>query len=237
MRGALLVTLVLAGCGDGSHDLTYHWDDQRLLCSVPIDDLAKSVDWKLIDDQLDLAAIDGSVVLLHAHKPGVTVSTDAIERALSDADARGLPTIAFRAFDDASPHQGALALAFDDNAPELWVTLHDQLAAHHARVTFFISRWARMTDEQHDQIRELASDGHDLQPHTVSHLNAVDYVAQHGLDAYMTDEVLPSYTPLEQLGYAPTTFAYPFGAHDAAIDARVLTTVSRVRGVYGGECP
>jgi len=115
------------------------------------------------------------------------------------------------------------------------LTAQDLLAAHGAHVTLFITRWFSMTDDQHTDIATLAAAGHDLQPHSVDHLDAVNYVADHGLDAYIADEVLPSFAPLDQLGYPPTTYAYPFGSHDDEIDRAVLAHVSRARAV--GHCP
>src|SRR5207249_4999198 len=107
--------------------------------------------------------------------------------------------------------RGGLALAFDDNAPDAWVTMRDALAAHGARVTFFVSRWSEMTAPQHAEIVELARDGHDIEPHTVNHLHGPDYVAQHGMDAYLNDEVLPSFQVLVDAGFPPPrAFAYPF---------------------------
>ncbi|HUS31705.1 MAG TPA: polysaccharide deacetylase family protein [Kofleriaceae bacterium] len=223
--------LVLAACS-GGEDITYHWDRDRVLCSVPIDDLSHEVAWDKVDEQLDNAAAHGSVAILHAHKPGITVSLASIERALTSAAERGLPTITFRELD--GPPRGALAFAFDDNSPELWLTAQDLLAAHDARITLFVSRWTTMTDAQRADVMTLASLGHDLQPHSVAHVDAVEYVAANGVDAYVADEVLPSFTPLEQLGYPPTTYAYPFGSHTAEIDLAVLAHISRVRAA--GEC-
>lgn len=236
MRRTLLVALALAGCGNSSRDLTFHWDDRRVLCSTDIGDIASGnthvVDWDAVDEQLDNAHDNGSVAIFHAHTPGVAVTLGAIERLFTDAEERGLAPVTFRDLD--GPHRAAFAFAFDDNAPDQWLTAEDIFEAHHAHITLFVTRWAKMTDVQHTDISTLAAAGHDLEPHGVNHLNAVTYVAANGIDAYLNDEVLPSFTPLEQLGYSPTTFAYPFGAHDGAIDKAVLEHVARVRAV--GSC-
>jgi peptidoglycan/xylan/chitin deacetylase (PgdA/CDA1 family) len=82
----------------------------------------------------------------------------------------------------------------------------------------------------------LAADGHAIEAHSVAHLNAVDYIAQHGLPAYVDDEVLPSLAILRDLGYTPTSFAYPFGAAPSEAHDAVLAHVERVR-VSPGSCP
>ncbi len=239
-RSLALVVLVVA-CGTStSHQadyLAYNWDDRRVLCSDAVDDLDKPVNWKFIDDQLKLAHDRGWVLLLHAHTPGVTVSTDALEHVLSTADQDGLEYLTFRQLDPAGPPRAGLALSFDDNAPDQWMSMRDQLDKHKAHVTFFVSRWQDMTPAQHQEIGVLHGDGHDLEPHTVNHLHAVDYVQQHGLDAYINDEVLPSFDVLVAAGFpTASAFAYPFGEHDAALDERMLEIVAKVR-TTPGECP
>jgi peptidoglycan/xylan/chitin deacetylase (PgdA/CDA1 family) len=241
MRVVALLLLVAACAGKPTkHDadyLAYDWDDRRVLCSDAIDDLDKPVNWTFIDDQLKAAHEGGWVLMLHAHTPGVTVSMDSLEHALSTADKYDLASVTFRDMDAGATPRGGLALAFDDNAPDQWMTVRDVLAAHHAHATFFVSRWQDMTPEQHQELAVLHQDGNDLEPHTVNHLHARDYVAQYGMDAYIQNEVLPSFDVLTAAGFAPAhAFAYPFGEHDAAIDERVLEYVDLVR-TTPGECP
>lgn len=238
----IAIALVLAACGTEPHDhapdyLAYDWDARRVVCSDAIDDLANPVDWRFIDDQLKLAGERGWVLLLHAHTPGKTVSRDAIEHVLSLADADGLATFTFRELTPSSSHRAGLALAFDDNAPDQWMTVRDLLDEHHAHVTFFVSRWNELTAAQHAEIATLHADGHDIEPHTVTHPHGVAYVAEHGLEAYLEDEVLPSFTVLEDAGYpAPAAFAYPFGEHTPEMDAALLPYVHLLR-TTPGECP
>jgi hypothetical protein len=241
LRSAL-VALALAGCGDtilprASDYLAYNWDDRRVLCSDAVDDLVNLVNWPFVEDQLKIAHDRGWVTILHAHIPGTTVSRGALERVLSLANLHELELLTFRDLVPTAPRHGGLALAFDDNSPDQWMTIRDLLAAHHAHVTFFISRWQDMTPIQHQELGILAEDGHDLEPHTVNHLHAPDYVAQHGLDAYIADEVLPSFQVLVDAGFPPASaFAYPFGDHTPAIDAAVLQHVAKVR-TTPGQCP
>jgi len=48
--------------------------------------------------------------------------------------------------------------------------------------------------------------------------------------------VMPSIQILEDLGYAVTSYAFPFGESDDALDSVVLEPVQRVR-VSPGSCP
>src|SRR5438093_457065 len=64
----------LSGCAD----LTYDWDDRRVLCSTVVDDISDSTPWRLVEDGMIEAEALRSVLLLHAHAPGVTISIGAI---------------------------------------------------------------------------------------------------------------------------------------------------------------
>ena len=54
--------------------------------------------------------------------------------------------------------------------------------------------------------------------HGTTHANAIDYIAAHGLNGYLRDEIEPSTAALTADGFAPVAFAYPYGAHDATIE-------------------
>jgi hypothetical protein len=239
MRRAVLVLLAACGAQPSKHDadyLSYTWDDRDVLCSDAIDDIESPVNWDFIDKEIALAARDKWALILHAHTPGVTVTRDSIERALSDAEEAGLEPLTFRDLQPGQP-RAALALAFDDNAPDQWFTIRDLLAKYNAHVTFFVARYTEMTPLGHEELQMLYQDGNDLEPHTVNHLHGPDYVAQHGMQAYLDDEVLPSFKVLTDAGYpSATAFAYPFGEHTGEMDLAVLQYVSKVR-TTPGPCP
>jgi hypothetical protein len=236
-RAALIASCaILAGC-HGEHWLTYPWDDRRVLCSQPVDDLTLDVPWDLVEDQMLDAAQTRSVLVLHAHTPGATITTGAIERVLSTAEDRGLAFLTFRDLDPSATPRAGLAFAFDDNAIDAWFGVRDLLAAHGAHVTFFVTRWQTRSDTERAELRVLADDGHDIEPHSTNHLHAPAYVKEHGMDAYLADEVMPSIDGLVQAGYPPpTTYAYPFGQNSPALDEAILQIVPRVR-VSTGTCP
>jgi peptidoglycan/xylan/chitin deacetylase (PgdA/CDA1 family) len=235
----IVILLLVAACHHDTApaDLYFAWDDRRVLCSDPIDDLTGVTrNWTAEEGRFADAEKHDWVTMVHAHIPGTTVSTDALERIFGWADTYNLDYVRFdELVPDSTPRPG-LAFAFDDDAVDAWYALRPMFAAHHARLTFFITRWQDLTANELAELKQLSADGHDLEPHTVHHLNAVDYVAAHGLDGYLADEVLPSIQVMADAGYHATSFAYPFGVHDDAIDAAVLQHVDRVR-TTPGECP
>jgi peptidoglycan/xylan/chitin deacetylase (PgdA/CDA1 family) len=230
-----LLVIALAGCHQSDY-LAYTWDDRRVLCSSSIDDLTQDAPWDLVDEQLVLAQQHDWVVMFHAHVPDATVSRAAIGRILDHAEGHGLDYVTFRELAP-GPARGGLAFAFDDDAIDAWLSVRDLLAARGAHVTFFVTRYYNFTPEMTAGLAQLAADGHDIEPHSVDHLRATDYAAAHGLDAYLTDQVWPSFDILTAAGYpTATVYAYPFGLHDDAMDARILDRVPHVR-TTPGSCP
>lgn len=209
-----------------------------MLCSLSVDDLSSDVRWDDIDEALAFAARENAVALLHAHVPGETIRVQTVDDVLSLAEQYGLAFVRHDELSvDAEPRAG-LALAFDDQATEKWTELRDVFAAHGARVTFYLTRFHNYTAEMKAQIAQLAADGHAIEAHTVDHLHANSYVTLHGLDAYLEDEVLPSFEILRAAGYAPSSFAFPFGearerTYRAVLD---LPGVERIR-LSLGSCP
>jgi len=156
----MALVLATAGCHD-EHWLTYPWDDRGILCSQPMDDLKESVPWDLVEDQMEEAQLTSSVLTLHAHIPGQTISVKALERVLDMADAHHLAYVTYR--DLAAPNptpRAGLAFAFDDSAIYAWINVRDILLAHHARVTFFVTRWAMASESDRDELHTLYGDGH-----------------------------------------------------------------------------
>jgi peptidoglycan/xylan/chitin deacetylase (PgdA/CDA1 family) len=86
------------------------------------------------------------------------------------------------------------------------------------------------------ELFELAAEGHDIQAHGVDHLSAPEYVATHGLEAYLRDEALPSVDALIADGFPASVFAYPRGERNDEIDRALLEHVDLVR-TTAGPCP
>ena len=98
-----------------------------------------------------------------------------------------------------------------------------------------MSRWYEQRPQQIDELMQLAADGNELEPHTVNHLHVLDYVAAHGLDAWLADEVDPSIQVMKDHGLEPHVFAYPFGERNDDLDRAMLERVPAVRAT-GSHC-
>lgn len=228
-----LAAIAVAGCKQDIADLDgvfYNGDHRTVHCGVNLDTSARSTTAS-IDDGLDRARDRHEVLELYAHHPGVTVPVDRIEHVLAGAVERGLAFFTYTDFARDVPATGGLALSFDDTFVDAWVDLRPLFQQYHARVTFFVSRYATLGDPHFAGLHLLAADGHDVEPHTVNHLHAPAYVDDHGIDAYLREELDPSIDVLRADGFEVNAFAYPFGARTGELDAAIAKRVPVIRSV------
>ncbi|CAN5920795.1 hypothetical protein BH11MYX3_BH11MYX3_40730 [soil metagenome] len=208
----------------------YNGDARPVHCAMNLDSKIEVSDAE-VDDALDRAVQRGEVLELYAHDPGRTVKVALVEHVIAGAHARQLPFVTYADFADGTVNGPGLALSFDDTSIQHWHDMLPMLATSDARVTFFISRYWEINEEERALVHDLATAGHDIEPHTVNHLNAPQYVEEHGLTAYLRDEVQPSIDVLEIDGYTVRAFAYPFGARTGELDDALLERVPVLRSV------
>ena len=237
----LWVFVLLAGCDATLVDMDAIYTrvaPNYVMCGMNIDDKS-SASLDAIGGALDRAQIDGTTVLLYAHKPGdepgATVDPEIVELALAGVADRGM-TFATYADLDAGEVPGSLALASDDASADAWTAMRPTFMHYGARVTFFVSEYTFMTDAEKAEIHQLAADGHDIEYHSVHHWNAENYSNEHGVDAYINDDILPALQMMQADGYDPHIFAYPFGARTTATDDALRPYFRHIRAIYS-TCP
>jgi hypothetical protein len=235
LPGCLVCLLAVSGCGFDDA-LYFPWDDRRVLCAQSIDDLNHLLDLQRVLGRMDDAATYHEVFDIYAHVPGETVSPQLIDRVLDEAASRNLAFVTYHDMLDRTNPRGGLALAFDDARIDQWFTLRDTLRRHNAHVTFFVTRYYDFSETGRAELAQLAADGNDIEAHGVDHLDAVEYAAAHGVDAYVLDQVLPSVDILRADGYPTSVFAYPFGSRNDDLDRALLEHVDLVR-TTAGPCP
>ena len=225
--------LALAGCHQSLDDVDgiFSSAPATIYCAANLDDVAGN-DLASIHAGLLRARDRNEAIHLYAHHPGVTVPIDKLQAVLDDAVALDLPFVTYRDLALGPAPGAAVVLSFDDQWVDAWYAVRPILADHGARVTFFVARFWELTDAQRAELHALAADGHDIEAHTVNHLRAPDYVADHGLDAWLDDDAVPSIDALTADGFAaPVAFAYPFGARTGETDRAMLHHVPVLRSV------
>jgi hypothetical protein len=231
----LMIAMIAAcaGCADelSETDTPYfRWDGERVLCGVGVDDDSIPIDE--LERGMVRARDRGEVLILYAHQPGGTVPRERIEAILVAAERVGLPFVTFPELaESSSAGTAGLSLGFDDAYVEDWYASAELLRRHGAAVTFFVSNYGELTATEKGYLRALADDGHAIEAHGMGHRNAPSYVDEHGLDRYLADEIVPLLAAMRGDGFAPTTFAYPFGDRTPELDAALLEEFTLVRSL------
>jgi peptidoglycan/xylan/chitin deacetylase (PgdA/CDA1 family) len=208
--------------------------DHYVLCGMSIDD-KNSVSVDAIGAGLDRAQIDGTTLHLYAHQPTRTVEAATIEIVLASTADRGLGFATYRDLIDGEV-PGSLALSFDDHDLVGWTALRPVFERYAARVTFFVSGFLDLDDEERAQLHQLAADGHDIQYHSTHHEHAAEYSAAHGVEAYLADDILPALEAMRADGFDPDVFAYPFGGRSAETDRALEPYFANLRAIRS-SCP
>ncbi len=230
----------LSACGDNLPGLERHdeifasADDHGVLCAANADSDAYTFD--SIEAAMDRARDERRIVQLFMHNPQHTVSEVKLEDVLAAADTRGLEWVTSRELAQGRVDGPGIALGFDDWWVDEWFGQQGVFASYHAKVTFFVSDYDAMDTEQRAHLAALASDGHDVEYHSTHHWDAPAYVAAHGIDAYLTDDIDPALAALRADGYDPIVFAYPLGKRTAELDAALLQRFAAVRATTR-QCP
>jgi peptidoglycan/xylan/chitin deacetylase (PgdA/CDA1 family) len=225
--------VLLGGCLEDLSEIDnifYDGDGRKVHCAVNLDEEANQT-FESIDTGLDRAMERGEVIELYAHRPGVTVTMETLEHTLAGAQARGLRFVLYSEFAHGGGAGPGIALSLDDSSVQLWADAMPLFRQYGAKVTFFVTRWARLSDERKAQLASFVAEGHELQAHSVAHLRAPTYVEEHGLGTYMTEEALPSIEAMRADGYPVEAYAYPFGARTHELDEALLEHVSVLRSV------
>jgi hypothetical protein len=125
---------------------------------------------------------------------------------------------------------GTVSLTFDD-ACGSQRTAADLLAAHNLRATFFVPSGS-VGNERYLSWKELdalAERGHEIGGHTTNHRRIVDIPLEQARHEITNDR----HTLLER-GFEPVSFAYPFGRHNAQVEALVRDAgYEAARGTQG----
>lgn len=102
-----------------------------------------------------------------------------------------------------------VSLTFDDTRADQF-SVRPILAAHGMKATFYLNSQRLGMDENWlsvAQVRALVADGHEVGGHTLNHANLA-----HWPDDVVRKEVCNDRAALLDLGFAPSSFAFPFGS-------------------------
>jgi hypothetical protein len=234
MKSLLYVAVVLAACGDNElpdfkdndQDPYFHWDGQQNVGAYGLDDLSPEAT-NLVLHRID--ALDHEVLVLYGHAGGVAPET--IDAVFARAREAGVDIVTFADLARGGAKRPGIAVSFDDLDIDTWYSYRDIFARHDARATFFVTRYHEWTDEGRQKLHVLYDEGNDVEAHGVNHVNVCVYTKAYSLDAYVSDEVLPSLDILRADGFAPVAFAFPGGFMGNEIVEMLAAEIPITRGI------
>lgn len=236
-RVTALAAVLAAGCDVSLNEFSQIYskgNDGPITCGINIDN-KNLISTDSIGTGFDRAAVEREIVHVYSHRPAGTVDESTVEEVVAAASDRDLPFVTYADIVDGTATFG-LAYSFDDHDIRGWHALLPMFRYYGARVTFFISAFPTLDDEERRLLREIADAGHAIEYHSTFHWNAESAEAELGIEGYVEQDIVPALAEMREAGYNPRVFAYPFGARTSTTDAAILQHVPLLRGSHF-NCP
>lgn len=131
--------------------------------------------------------------------------------------------------------QAGVVLTFDDDRVDNWFENLPFLDSAHVKATFYVCKYHRLTPDQKQKLAVIQSHGHEIAFHSTNHYDMLKYVYKykHTIDELMKNEIESGLKLMNKDGFYPTTFAYPYGAHNGIYDKMLMRYFKSVRALNG----
>lgn len=136
---------------------------------------------------------------------------------------------------DGQMNLAGIALTFDDDRVDNWYKYLPYLDSANVKATFYVCKYNRLTPAQKSKLAVIQSHGHEIAFHSVNHYNMLDYVYKykHTVNEMLLNEIECGLKMMNRDGFYPTTFAYPYGAHNGLYDKMLMRYFKSVRALNG----
>jgi PKD repeat protein len=125
-------------------------------------------------------------------------------------------------------HAG-LVITWDDRYVADWYALRSMLQQYNAHVTFFVSDFGSLSEEEITMLRTLQADGNEIGFHGTHHTDAGSYLQTHTVQQYLDYEIIPGITQMRSAGLNPDDFAYPYGSDTPAATEALQAYFGHIR--------
>ena len=131
--------------------------------------------------------------------------------------------------------EAGIALTFDDRRVDNWFTYLPFLDSAGVKATFYVSSYHLLTKKQKEKLAIIQNHGHEIAFHTTNHPNLQDYVFKYGhsFDELIRNEIDNDLKLMNNDGFYPKTFAYPYGAHNYFLDTLLMGHFKSIRALNG----
>jgi peptidoglycan-N-acetylglucosamine deacetylase len=131
--------------------------------------------------------------------------------------------------------QAGIVLTFDDDRVDNWFQNLPFLDSANVKATFYICKYHKFTAEQKQKLAIIQNHGYEIAFHSTNHYDMLKYVYKykHTIDELMKNEIESGLKLMNRDGFYPTTFAYPYGAHNGIYDKMLKRYFKSVRALNG----
>ena len=126
-----------------------------------------------------------------------------------------------------------IALTFDDNYIDDWYRNINFFDSFQVKVTFYVSHYHKLNKEQKEKLRTLMNHGHEIAYHSLHHPDFVKYLQHDCMGKLEEEEIVKGLKMMNQDGFYPTNFAYPYGSHNEVLDNCLQRRFNSVRYLNG----
>ncbi len=128
---------------------------------------------------------------------------------------------------------GGYVLTFDDCFIDEWYDLLPILDSFNAKATFYISGFDHYTEDQILKLKIIQDHGNEIGYHTLNHYYLSKYLKNHTMAEYLRNEIDLGVKMMNNAGFFPTSFAFPFGDCTDSSTVALLTRFQSVRTANG----
>ena len=130
-------------------------------------------------------------------------------------------------------HAG-IALTFDDNSIDQWYAIRGMLQQYNAHVTFFVTGYGNLDQNQIDKLLELQNVyGHEIGFHGTYHTEAGFFIQNPPtVQDYIDYDIIPGLNQMRNDGFNVVDFAYPGGSDNADATVALQAYFGHVRDTY-----
>ncbi|GAC1492218.1 MAG: hypothetical protein NVS1B13_22480 [Flavisolibacter sp.] len=129
--------------------------------------------------------------------------------------------------------QAGLALTFDDNYINDWYRHLGFFDSMGVKMTFYISSYNRLNPLQKNKLHQLQQHGHEIAFHSLNHPDFVKYLQRNPMAKLEREEINKGLKLMNQDGFFPTNFAFPYGSHNEVLDNFLLRRFKSIRFLNG----
>lgn len=130
-----------------------------------------------------------------------------------------------------------IVLTFDDNRIDNWSKYLNLLDSLGLKATFYVSGYQKLNATQKQKLKKIQARGHEIAYHTRTHPNMSTYMQKYKktLQQMIDEEIVKGLTEMQNDGFNPTSFAFPFGAHNGLVDNALKPYFKSIRALNGSK--